>query len=548
MQTPPPNDKDTPLRLRLRKTDTPSEPIRLSKEPILNLPPPPALMPEEDSPPQPPLLPPQTPPLPQQPPPMPFDYKGEGRELVCPHCWQRFNFSRMHYISRHPMLTGDAVLGPDAQRRFLPIRYNESGQPLDDNGEPCVDMACPRCHLHIPDAYADYPSLFFSIAGSPSSGKSYYLTALTHQLRSLLPMSFRLFFADSDASINQTLNLYEQTIFGAADDSIVALPKTALQGEDYTDRVTINGYQTDLPCPFIFSVTPMPGNSFTLQHEIVFYDNAGEHFEPGMDTIENLSTMHLANANGVIYLHDPLKDPALAKLCEGDDPQIAQHSPANQIPLLIECIGRIRKHRGLRPDQKFNAPFVVVIPKYDLWCDNFPVDLRDTDFILTDTDSGTAGLNMSVVFGVSYLVRCLLLKYSPALVSITEQFSDNVLFVPVSSFGHAAEMNPGTGMLGVRAGQLNPVWTEVPLFIMLYNYGLIEAFDQDTAAPPVTNYRLTGNYVTFTIPGDEEPQSLPITYLGQALFSTKTRQFFKLPDPPQTQNINTPDDASFWND
>ena len=91
---------------------------------------------------------------------------GSGRRgIVCPHCWHRFDIDEFLFIARHQSLVGDPVLGSDAQQRFLPSRFTLEGNALDAAGMSCPDMACPRCHLRIPQTASEMPPLFLSISG-----------------------------------------------------------------------------------------------------------------------------------------------------------------------------------------------------------------------------------------------------------------------------------------------------------------------------------------------------------------------------------------------
>ena len=106
------------------------------------------------------------------------------RKVTCPHCWHTFPPDATLWITAHPELRGDSLLGDDVQQRFLPSRFNEDCRAIDVKGVVCRELACPRCHLSLPRALLEMESLFLSILGAPFSGKSYFLTAMTWRLRS----------------------------------------------------------------------------------------------------------------------------------------------------------------------------------------------------------------------------------------------------------------------------------------------------------------------------------------------------------------------------
>ncbi len=71
-------------------------------------------------------------------------------QVVCPHCWERFQPADVLWISEHLDLLGDPRLGPERQQRFLPSRFTITGDAIDARGMTCQHLACPHCHLPIP--------------------------------------------------------------------------------------------------------------------------------------------------------------------------------------------------------------------------------------------------------------------------------------------------------------------------------------------------------------------------------------------------------------
>ncbi len=158
--------------------------------------------------------------------------------VTCPHCWEQHPPQKLLWISEHTNLLGDERLGPEQPRRFVPTRFTLTGEALDKEGFPCHQLACPNCHLVIPRSLLELEPLFLSIFGAPASGKSYFLAALTWELRKILPLEFRVGFADADPVLNQQLNAYEESVFsGSSTDEPVPLTslirKTEEQGDLY---------------------------------------------------------------------------------------------------------------------------------------------------------------------------------------------------------------------------------------------------------------------------------------------------------------------------
>ncbi|HQU44261.1 MAG TPA: hypothetical protein PK867_15680, partial [Pirellulales bacterium] len=157
-------------------------------------------------------------------------------------------------------------------------------------GFPCNSLACPHCHLSVPRAMLELQPLFASILGAPASGKSYFLAAMTWQLRQSLGSYFSIAFGDADPAANRSLNEYEELLFlNAKQDDLVAIRKTELQGDLY-DTVLFDQQTVSYPRPFIFSMKPLPthpgySTMARLSRALCLYDNAGEHFLPGQDTL-----------------------------------------------------------------------------------------------------------------------------------------------------------------------------------------------------------------------------------------------------------------------
>ncbi|HEX3871895.1 MAG TPA: hypothetical protein VHV77_15730, partial [Pirellulales bacterium] len=296
--------------------------------------------------------------------------------VTCPHCWHRFAPYETLWVSQHPDLLGDQRLGKEQQLRFLPTRFTAEGDAIDSRGFPCHSLACPNCHLVVPRAMLEMDPLFFSILGAPASGKSYFLAAMTWQLRKVLPKYFSLALADADPSTNLTLNSYEELLFLNADpDAFTALPKTDLQGDHLYDSVLFGDQVVIYPRPYVFGLRPLEGHPYFAQRDrlsraLCLYDNAGEHFMPGADKLGTPVTRHLGLSKALFFLFDPSQDPDFRRACSGQsgDPQMRDRARTyRQELVLLEAAERVRRHTGLGQTSQHTAPMVVVVTKFDSW-------------------------------------------------------------------------------------------------------------------------------------------------------------------------------------
>ena len=496
--------------------------------------------------------------------------QGPSTWITCPHCWKRFDFKEVNYISRHLDLLGDPILGADAQKRFLPVKFSAQGMAIDEKGMECPEMACPHCHLKIPESVIDLPTSIFSIVGAPSSGKSYFLTTMLWQIRKCLPHYFEFNIGDVDSSFNSVLNEYESILFmNNRPDKPVSLPKTELQGSGYTNQIMMNGFPVDLPKPFIFSLTPMHGHPRyekdrkELQRNVILYDNAGEHFQPGHESVNNLATNHLAFSDGIIFVYDPLRDAHMQKFCDKDDPQFQQES-ANQLALFYEMTARVRKFSGLQTTDKYRQPIIIAIAKFDVLKESFKLQPTNDDYLGYDEEKMEYSLNLHNVTNMSFLLREKLLEIAPEFVAAAEGFSETVYFVPISSFGcspkkikeeNTIQGGEGKQALGIIPNEMKPFWTEVPLLLHLYLHGLISATTvSEVQSENIEHYKFSDNTITFSFPGIRHRYELPRIYWGMTLFCSENGKYYTLPTPGnfsndkayQATSLDEQIDVDFW--
>ena len=464
---------------------------------------------------------------------------GSGRRgIVCPHCWHRFDVEEFLFIARHQSLVGDPVLGADAQQRFLPSRFTPEGNAVDAAGMSCPDMACPRCHLRIPQAASEMPPLFLSIVGATASGKSYFLTSMTWDLRNTLSKNFAINFTDTDAVNNQIVNDFEETIFlHSASDELVALQKTELQGELY-NQVLLDGMLINLPKPFMFTVTPAEHHPRyeeireKMSRTLVLYDNAGEHFEPGMDSVDNPTTQHLLHSDTIIFLFDPTKDVRFRSRLNSEDPQLAAGARVQrQEIILTEMINRIKKYSGMRTGTKIAKTLLVVLSKFDVWSELLDEELPDEPW-QWDSRSNVCVLDVHLLRNVSFQIRHLLQTICPEVVTTAESFAGEVLYLPNSALGHSPELNLETGMIGIKPRDVAPFWVSVPMLYFFCERGFIPALSKAKRSKRKTvpiEYKISGDVVFVKLRGEEKPMQIPVSYMGCRLRWPGSDLWFDLP-------------------
>jgi hypothetical protein len=407
-------------------------------------------------------------------------------KVTCPNCWEQFTPAETLFIASHPDLVGDPLLGPDEPVRFLPSRFQPSGEAVDVRGAGCHRIACPRCHLPIARASLEIPPFFVSVIGAPASGKSYFLAAMTWELKRSLQRLCCVSFVDADTESNSHLNSYHEMLFqNSQPERFVAIPKTPLTGDLYRG-VMLNGHSVNRPRPLLFALHPQPPHPAAADPQkagrvVCLYDNAGEHFLPGEDTASTQVTQHLARSRVIFFLFDPTQDHRFRELCRkaSKDPQLSEHSRVGQQDTILnEMALRIRRYRGLAQSAKHDAPLFVIVTKSDTWSHliqlpkPLPLRVREGERV--------AALDVDQIRQSSRLMRKLLLEVSPQIVNAAEACSTEVIFVPVSSVGGSPAVDPQTRSLVVRPSQIKPRWVTVPMLYALARWsgGLIAQYRQ----------------------------------------------------------------------
>lgn len=370
----------------------------------------------------------------------------------CPVCWLRFETGQILHVAEHESLRGDPLLGEDAPQRFLATRFDALGHALDAMGLPCTDTACPHCRHVLPPEFTQIPAHLISIVGDQSAGKSYYLSVLVKLLPMRLYDRFGVVFQDADPGGNAPLNEMKRTLFSATTPDEARLVKTQLEGVMYV-RLPRFGRTVGLPRPFSYSVsaTRDPRERCLM----IFYDNAGEQFQPGRDSADSPGARHVASSGGILFLFDPFNSNEFrAQMGELADPQLERSARDEQDVILSELKVRIKRLCRVPAHELVATPLAMVIGKCDAWG-----HLLGPEPMLDPVMDGR--LDQDAVDRNSDRVRSLVRRIAPALVANVEEISSRVRYFAASSFGHAP-VKMGTGDYVPDPRRLKPIMAEVP--------------------------------------------------------------------------------------
>ncbi|MHC4561152.1 MAG: hypothetical protein ACYS8X_00075 [Planctomycetota bacterium] len=402
------------------------------------------------------------------------------KKLTCPNCWHAFSPEQSLFIAKHPELIGDPLAGNNEFLRFEPLRFNVAGEALDPRGFATTDLACPRCHLSVPEALLEISPLFISTVGSPASGKSYFLTSMIWNLRRLLP-TVGFSFSDADPAGNNPIYEYEEKLFLSPDpDSPTEIRKTQRDDPRLYRTTMLDGVPVRYPVPLQFTLWPTPDHprhdkANLLGRVVVVYDNAGEDFLPAADAGDSPVVQHLARSNIVFMFFDPTQDPSFRSECSSDDPQLNQAADDHPRPsvllrqetLLREAAVKVRRYLGLPQDQRVKTPLIVIVSKADVWSRAIGADLDDEPYA---TDEGShLRVDLARIERVSDMIREHFRRLCPEFVASADSFSEWVRYIPVSALGGSPELieRDGHHLYGVRPRNVQPKWVTVPLLYSL---------------------------------------------------------------------------------
>ena len=384
---------------------------------------------------------------------------ASANALVCPLCWLKFDIGDAMSIATHESLRGDSVLGPAEMQRFLPTSFNEDGVALDAAGIPSPDVACPHCRKRLPQNYFEYKQQILSIVGAPSAGKSYYLSVLIDKLQESLFKNSKIQLKDIDPSGNMIITQMKSKLFSAKSPDEAILPKTAFEGAMY-ERYPRFGKMVSLPKPITYSLEKEGQDKVAM----VLYDNAGEHFEPGLDVEQSPGAMHVASSSGILFLFDPAanKDFKL-RLADYPDPQLSITGRVDyQESILAEMDIRIKRIQAMEHSKKLSTPLAVIIGKSDMWTHLLESPLPEL------LDNGV--LDIDAVDKASDILRNFLQEISPNIVIQAEMISSDVKYFAASPLGHSPqviESGANAGKIAPIPEKINPQNVEVPVMWLL---------------------------------------------------------------------------------
>ena len=384
-----------------------------------------------------------------------------GENFKCPYCRTVSDIGDVLSVSVSPNLLGDSVLGEGEQSRFAPTNFTDNGLALDAEGGVCTDIACPCCHMSIPQDLMQLEQVVMSVVGTAGAGKSVFLASSIWQCRQLLKLKFGIGFRDLAPSWNTWIRAYEEKLFFQQDDTrLQQIEKTDLQASNISRSVNLGGESVLLPTPSYFRLDG--GKSDACEKSFVVYDCAGEHFLPGADVHSSLVTLHTLSADSILFLFDPSADPRMRPLLDRGNGTASNYAQMQDV-LLAELAAKSKKYMGNRGGRKLKQPLLFAISKADMLRNELPMDVD----VYRINEAGNLSLDVAAFREVSDKTEAFLDKYVPEVSATARDISNDIWFLPVSALGH----NPMRE--GVRPCDIKPIWTELPVVFTLAQKGII---------------------------------------------------------------------------
>jgi hypothetical protein len=294
--------------------------------------------------------------------------EASTHEIVCLYCFRNFAHDRVLFRALEALDAEGYHAAPDElldhyRARFglpsagempvalAPDDFGEGArtyhrgvlsQLTDDYKNTTSRRICPHCHNDLPAQAGYAPSTIISVVGASQAGKSVYLTALLHVLKTVTPRGFPIFCTPITGEMGRKFKLeYEDPL----------VERGLLLASTQKEKV-----QEPFIFTFSFTDTNLP------EINVAFFDVAGEGL---VDTAYmDIYAAHVRNSSGILFLADPVQFRAVgAKInllnnISGGDTYFAE--PTEVLSGLVEDY--IYKQGGGTSD----VPTAIVLTKTDL--------------------------------------------------------------------------------------------------------------------------------------------------------------------------------------
>ncbi|MCL1882205.1 MAG: hypothetical protein FWF81_00410 [Defluviitaleaceae bacterium] len=319
----------------------------------------------------------------------------------------------------------------------------------DDYGNITTRRICPHCHNDIPQSAGFAPSTIISVVGASQSGKSVYLTALVHTLKTITPRNFPIFCTPINNEMGRKFKYeYEDPL---------------IEHGMLLDPTQKEKQQEPFIFTFSFSDETMP------EINIAFFDVAGEGM---IDTAYmDIYAAHIRNSSGILFLVDPMQFKSIGekiKLKNALDYETGFiDEPADVLSGLVEDY--IYKQGGGISD----IPTAVVLTKTDLLeaLQQSGEYIHSHSRIFSNFKHKTF-FNLSEFYDISDEVEDFISEVDPNFRNALKRRFSDLGFFAVSALGTQPD--------GQRVASFAPIRVDEPFLWLLFRLGYIEGYEEES--------------------------------------------------------------------
>lgn len=274
---------------------------------------------------------------------------GRAMTFICPYCFEKLDLKsawcrckKCHQDSPPIIRMGKLYCGNCK---------TEVTQRLCKQGKA---PNCKGCGKELPYGIDQSSDFTVAIVGPKAVGKTQYIAMLIRTLQTSFAREFGTSLSPATEFTTKKQKYNMQKLF--IDKEVV--PETdSIEASDSTDASRSVGE------PYIYYLRKPKLFGGVKCITLVFYDTAGEDLKDSSSITSKISA-YLGNADGIIYLADPLQFDYVRSCL---DPSLYPSIKEQDITEVLNRLTRVvREHRGLKNNESIPAKLAIVLTKSDV--------------------------------------------------------------------------------------------------------------------------------------------------------------------------------------
>lgn len=260
--------------------------------------------------------------------------------MVCPYCLRELRSWKLEMIC--------TKCNQSVDRTFVDRLLHTSLKCKKPGCDGSVEVKCHHCNKILPSDFCDYEKyLLFSIIGTPSSGKTSFLTAMLHELRNTPDIPWVL--SSMDKRTGDVLKSNEEIMWNDRR-SVEATSRGSVYPQFWRIRDKSRKTRTSIPA-----------------YSMTIFDGAGEDYEEFVPAIRR----YISGSKELVILIDPLSLPVVRKSVSKDILSWSRSQLASSTDMIDGLMNYIRKSCEIAAGQLINKDVAVVFTKIDVLQDSF---------------------------------------------------------------------------------------------------------------------------------------------------------------------------------